>query len=110
MIYVREDAVRQLRSYQILVTVDVYLCVIRDEMIVYKGYLGQSGTSDSIRSLLGTGELVPINSWSEEGLTYEKYSNEDLERSWNKIVKSADGLQNLKKVPTEGSWGILYEY
>ena len=89
---------------------DVYLCVIRDEMLVYKAHLGQSGTSDSIRHLLGTGELVPINSWSEVGLTYEKYNNDDLERTWNKVVKSADGLQNLDKVPREGSWGILYEY
>ena len=79
-------------------------------MVVYKAYLGQSETSDSIRVLLGTGELVPINSWSEVGLTYEKYSNDDLEHGWNKIVKSADGLQSLSRVPTDGSWGILYEY
>ena len=91
-------------------SVDVYLCVIRDEMIVYKAYLGQSGTSNSIRSLLGTGELVPINSWSEVGLNYEKYSTEDLERVWSKIVKSPDGLQDLSKVPAEGSWGLLYEH
>jgi hypothetical protein len=90
--------------------VGVYLCVINDEMIVYKAYLGQSGTSDSIRSLLRTGELVPIDSWSEEGLTYEKYSTEDLKRNWSKIVKAANGLENLDKVPTEGSWGILYEF
>ena len=55
----------------------VYLCVIKNEMVVYKSYLGQSGTSDSIRSLLRTGELLPIDSWSEIGLTYEKYSTED---------------------------------
>jgi hypothetical protein len=83
--------------------------VINDEMIVYKAYLGKSDTSDSIRSLLRNGELVPIDSWSSVGLTYEKYSTDDLERSWNKIVKSLDGLQNLTKVPAEGSWGILYE-
>ncbi len=88
----------------------VYLCVIKNEMVVYKSYLGQSGTSDSIRSLLRTGELLPIDSWSEIGLTYEKYSTEDLVRNWNKIIKDADGLQDLGKVPTEGSWGILYEY
>ncbi len=33
----------------------------------------------------------------------------DFERNWNKIVKDADGLENLNKAPTEGSWGILYE-
>jgi hypothetical protein len=91
-------------------SVDVYLCVLRSEMIVYKTYLGQSETSDSIRSLLRTGELVPIDSWAEVGFTYEKYTTEHLERSWNKIVKSRDGLQNLDKVPREGSWGILSEY
>jgi len=88
----------------------VYLCVIKNEMIVYKAYLGQSGTSDSIKSLLRTAELMPIDSWSEIGLTYEKYSTEDFERNWNKITKDADGLKNLNKVPREGSWGILYEY
>jgi hypothetical protein len=88
----------------------VYLCVLKSEMIVYKAYLGQSGTSDSIRNLLRTGELVPIDSWSELGLTYEKYDMKDIERNWNKIVKDAKGLENLNKVPREGYWGILYEY
>jgi hypothetical protein len=87
----------------------VYLCVIRDEMIIYKAYLGQSATSDSIRDLLGLGELVPVDSWSEVGLTYEKYETNDLQRAWNKIVKSDDGLQMLDKVPTEGTWGFLNE-
>jgi hypothetical protein len=87
----------------------VYLCVLKSEMIVYKKYLGAAETSDSIRSLLRTGELVPIDSWSEVGFAYEKYTTEDLTRNWNKIVKSANGLQNLSKVPTEGTWGILYE-
>lgn len=87
----------------------VYLCVIKSEMIVFKAYLGQSGTYDSIHGLLRLGELVPIDSWSELGLTYEKYDAEDFKRSWNKIIKSADGLQDLVKVP-EGNWGLLYEY
>jgi hypothetical protein len=87
----------------------VYLCVIRDEMIVYKAYLGQSGTFDSIRNLLGRGDFAPMDSWSEVGLTYEKYDTEDLKRHWNEIIKSADGLKDLGKVPTEGTWGILYE-
>jgi hypothetical protein len=79
-------------------------------MLVYKAYLGQSGTSDSIKSLLRTAELIPIDSWSEKDLAYEKYSTEDFQRNWNKIVKDSDGLGNLDKVPAEGSWGILYEY
>jgi len=79
-------------------------------MLVYKSYLGHSETDDSIRNLLKAGQLVPIDSWSEVGLTYEKYATEDIERNWNKIVKEADGLQELGKVPSEGSWGILYEY
>jgi hypothetical protein len=87
----------------------VYLCVIRDEMIVFKAYLGQSGTSDSVRSLLGSGDLVPIDSWSEVGLSYEKYETGDLQRTWSKIAKSPDGLQSLDRVPTDGSWGLLYE-
>ena len=78
-------------------------------MVVYKNYLGESETSDSIRKLLGSGDLIPIDSWSEVGLMYEKYNNEDLKRNWNKIAKAPDGLRNLDKVPTEGSWGILYE-
>lgn len=78
-------------------------------MIVLKKYLGQSETSDSLRKLLGSGDLMPIDSWSEVGLMYEKYNNEDLKRNWDKIVKAPDGMQNLDKVPTEGSWGILYE-
>ena len=78
-------------------------------MIVYKKYLGVSDTSDSIRKLLGSGDLMPIDSWSEVGLMYEKYNNEDLKRNWGKILKASDGLQNLDKLPTEGSWGILYE-
>ena len=88
----------------------VDLCVIKDEMLVFKAYLGQSGTSDSIKSLLRTGDLIPIDSWSEKGFTYEKYNTEDIQGNWNKIIKDADGLQKLDKVPTEGMWGILYEY
>jgi hypothetical protein len=88
----------------------VYLCVIRDEMIVFKKYLGQSASSDSIRALLGRSDLVPTDSWSELGLTYEKYNNDDLKRNWGKIVKSGDGLQNLDRVPSDGTWGIMYEY
>jgi hypothetical protein len=87
----------------------VSLCVIRDEMIVFKAFLGGQETSNSLRALLGAGNLVPIDSWSEVGLSYEKYESEDLKDSWNKIVKSPDGLQDLSKVPSEGSWGILYE-
>jgi hypothetical protein len=87
----------------------VYLCVIRDEMLVYKALLGESETSDSIRALLGSGELVPIDSWSEVKLTYEKYTTEDLQHIWNKIVKSPDGLNDLSEVPKEGTWGVLYE-
>jgi hypothetical protein len=83
---------------------------MRNEMIVFKAYLGQSETSDSIHNLLRLGELVPIDSWAEIGLTYEKYTTEHLKRNWNKIAKSPDGLKNLDKVPTEGTWGILYEY
>ena len=79
-------------------------------MIVFKKYLGQSETLDSIRKLLANGELVPIDSWSEVGLTYEKYENEDLKRNWNKISKStAGGLPSLERVPDQGTWGILYE-
>lgn len=78
-------------------------------MIVLKKYLGRLETSDSIRKLLGNGDLMPIDSWSEVGLMYEKYNNEDLKRNWDKIVKAPDGMQNLDKAPTEGSWGILYE-
>lgn len=79
-------------------------------MIVFKAYLGHLETSDSIRSLLGSGDLVPIDSWSEVGLTYEKYDTAAFKRSWNKIVKAADGLQNLDKIPSEGTVGVLYEY
>jgi len=43
-------------------------------MLVFKSYLGQSSTSDSIKKLLASGELVPIDSWSEVKLTYEKYT------------------------------------
>ena len=89
--------------------ISVSLCVIREEMIVYKAYLGQSGTADSIRGLLGRGDLVPIDSWSEPHLTYEKYDTEDLQRSWPNIVKSPDGLQSFDQVPSDGTWGILYE-
>lgn len=88
----------------------VYLCVIRNEMIVYKAFLGRSGTSDSIRSLLGSGELVPIDSWSEVGLTYEKYDTDAFKRVWNKILKEQGGLEKLDKIPTDGTLGILYEY
>lgn len=87
----------------------VYLCVVKEEMVIYKAYLGESETSDSIRGLLRSGELVPVDSWSEVSLNYEKYYSEDVERNWNKIVKSADGLKSLDKVPTEGTWGLLYE-
>jgi hypothetical protein len=87
----------------------VYLCVIRDEMLIFKKRLGQSETSNSIRALLGSGELVPIDSWSEVGLTYEKYEIQDLKQAWGRIVKSNDGLETLDKVPVEGTWGLLYE-
>ncbi len=87
----------------------VYLCVIKEEMLVFKKYLGQSATSDSIRSLQRRGELVPIDSWSEVGLSYEKYETDALNHNWNKIVKAPDGLQRLDRVPTEGTWGIFYE-
>lgn len=90
-------------------TTSVYLCVVRNEMLVYKHYLGNAETSDSIRKLLSTEELVPVDSWSEVGLTYEKYDQEDLKRNWDKIVKSEGGLESLDEVPTEGMWGILYE-
>ncbi len=70
---------------------------------------GQTGTSEAIHSLLGNGELVPSDSWSEVGLIYEKYNIDDLKRNWDKIAKSEGGLENLDKVPTEGTWGILYE-
>ena len=78
-------------------------------MLIYKAYLGQTGTSDSIRALLARGELVPIDSWSEVVLSYEKYDMGDLQRAWNKIEKSTDGLKDLDKVTTEGTWGLLYE-
>jgi hypothetical protein len=78
-------------------------------MIIYKAYLGQTATADSIRSLQGRGDLVAIDSWSEIRLTYEKYDTDDLQRNWTSIVKSPDGLQTLDKVPTDGLWGILYE-
>jgi hypothetical protein len=87
----------------------VYLCVIRDEMLVYKKYLGQSETESSIRRLLGSGDLVPIDSWSEVSFTYEKYNTEDLQKTWAKITKASDGVQSLDQVPEDGSWGILYE-
>ena len=87
----------------------VFLCVIRSEMIIYKAYLGQKATADSIRSLQGRGALVAIDSWSEIRLTYEKYDTDDLQRNWTNIVKAPDGLQTLDKVPADGSWGILYE-
>ncbi len=78
-------------------------------MIVFKAFVGGSDTSNSVRSLLGRGDLVPIDSWSEVSLTYEKYEMEDLKRSWEKIVKSKDVLQELDKVPSDGTWGLLYE-
>jgi len=78
-------------------------------MIIYKAYLGQKATADSIRSLQGRGALVAIDSWSEIRLTYEKYDTDDLQRNWTNIVKAPDGLQTLDKVPADGSWGILYE-
>jgi hypothetical protein len=93
---------------QVLV-VSVYLCVLRDEMIIYKAYLGQTATADSIRKLLAQGDLVPADSWSEPHLTYEKYETEDLQNKWSSIVKSPDGLLTLENVPSDGTWGILYE-
>lgn len=87
----------------------VYLCVIRGEMLVFKKFLGQSETYDSIRNLQQRGELEPIDSWSEPGLTYEKYDAEGVQRVWSRIVKSQEGLQSLDKVPSEGTWGLLYE-
>jgi len=78
-------------------------------MIVYEAYLGDSRTSDSIRNLLASGDLVPIDSWSETNLTYEKYETESIMRVWDKIVKAPDGLQSFDKVPMDGWWGILYE-
>jgi hypothetical protein len=87
----------------------VFLCVIRDEMIVFKAFLGKAETSDSLRNLLGSGDLMSIDSWSEVAFIYEKYEIEDLKRNWSRILKSAGGLQDLDKVPSEGSWGILYE-
>jgi hypothetical protein len=78
-------------------------------MIIYKAYLGQEETSNSVRALLASGELEPIDSWSEVNLTYEKYDNEDLKRDWDKIVKSSQGLQRLDRVPADGTWGLLYE-
>lgn len=87
----------------------MYLCVVRDEMIVYKAYVGASETSDSIRRLLAIGDFVPIDSWSEIGLTYEKYETEDVQRVWSKIIKRPEGIQDISKVPLDGSWGFLYE-
>lgn len=87
----------------------VYLCVIRDEMLVYRGLLGQSETYDSIRKLQSTAQLSPIDSWSEVGFTYEKYNTGQIRDIWGKIVKSPGGLQGLEKVSTDGAWGILYE-
>ena len=78
-------------------------------MIVFKAFVGGPDTSNSVLSLLGGGDLVPIDSWSEVSLTYEKYETEDLKRSWEKIVKSKEGLQALDKVPSDGTWGLLYE-
>jgi hypothetical protein len=78
-------------------------------MIVYKAYLGEKETANSIRGLQGRGDLVTIDSWSEIHLTYEKYDTDDLQRNWGNIVKSPDGLQALDKVPTDGAWGLLYE-
>lgn len=86
-----------------------YICVIRNEMIVYKTYLGEIPTFNSIKALQSQGELMPLDSWSELGFTYEKYNSEDLVRNWNRIVKSEKSLVRLDKVPTEGAWGILYE-
>jgi hypothetical protein len=90
-------------------TMSVYLCVIRDEMIIYKAFLGQAAASDSIRTLQGRGELEPLDSWSEVSLNYEKYEAKDLQRVWDMIAKSPEGLQNFAKVPEEGTWGLLYE-
>ncbi len=87
----------------------VSLCVIRDEMIVYKAYLGQIDTANSIRTLLGSGNLVPTDSWSELHLSYERYDSDDLQRNWGNIAKTSDGLQTLDNVPSDGTWGILYE-
>ena len=78
-------------------------------MIVFKAFLGDSRTADSIKSLLGNGDLVPIDSWSEINLSYEKYELEDFQRSWDKILKAPGGLQNLDKIPPDGSLGLLYE-
>ena len=78
-------------------------------MIVFKAYLGGPATSDSIRNLLKSGDLVPIDSWSEVSLTYEKYDSGDLTRSWDKIAKSPNALQDLGRAPADGTWGILYE-
>jgi hypothetical protein len=78
-------------------------------MIVYKAFLGQSDTSDSIRKLQASSELEEIDSWSEASFTYEKYNTEDVQRNWDKILRTSNGLQSLDKVPLEGSWGILYD-
>ena len=78
-------------------------------MVVYKKYVGQDETYDSIRALQGRGDLVAMDSWSEVGLNYEKYNNEDVTRCWDSIAKAADGLKTLDRVPSEGTWGILYE-
>lgn len=78
-------------------------------MIVYKKYLGDSHASDSIRGLLARADLVPIDSWSEVGLVYEKYDTDDLKRNWDKIIKTSGGLESLDGVPTTGAWGILHE-
>ena len=52
---------------------------------------------------------MAMDSWSEVAFTYEKYDTEDIKSHWNEIVKSPDGLKNLDRVPTDGTWGILYE-
>ena len=78
-------------------------------MIVFKAYLGQAVSLNSIRSLQQRGELVSSDSWSEVNLTYEKYDSEIIKRVWNKITKAPDGLVDLSKVPTDGTWGFLYE-
>ena len=90
-------------------SIAVYLCVIRNEMIIYKTFLGQAATSDSIRSLQGQGDLEALDSWSEVGFRYEKFETKDLQRVWDKIAKSPEGLQNSAKVPQDGTWGLLFE-
>lgn len=76
---------------------------------MYKSYVGQSSTADSIKGLLASGDLVPIDSWSEVSLTYEKYEAEDLKRVWSNIVKDTRGLASLDRVQSDGTWGLLYE-